>query len=252
MTTETIHNAKIQNWKIFEQNKINMSSFSSKRYGSSVLYTEKKANEIIVFMPEIALAYNKVTERKNLLIVYDETKEYITFVFIDVSSLLNEDSLLKVKIMKDKYVDSNIMKIQEFALYYGVKNRIFDVICNKENCKQLEKIAPFNESEVKKNMNIISDSDTKKIIKNINPFQDKALSFKKTLIAILTIFLPFLLINSVSTNVIEAKQEVIKKSRLELKNNLQSKRKIQEELEKNNYIINSAHFQNLKNKKVLR
>jgi len=248
ISTENIVDAQSQHYKSFEKNRINLGGTAHKTFGARTFFTDTKNKEVIIFIPDLALTYKKMTNRNNILVVFEDKPKSVVFVFADTPNILGAESCLKTEIYKDSFYESNIKQIKETMLFFCGAGRQIDVLCEKKDIEKIKKIPPFGDE----NIYFILPSDAKKIAIKMTRFESNSFKIRKYLIVSAILLLPCFVANSFFVKSIEDKTKAAQVEKMNKEARFYALKAELDTLKKDELYTQAAYYQSLAQKKVLK
>lgn len=252
VSTENIVNAQSAPFEIFKADAIKHRDQLSKTYGKITFFADNPDDKPIIFIPEIARAYSKATQKNNLLIIFDRTEKYTSFVFIDVPVILEKDSGQKIEIENDKFYEKNITKVISLMLFFYGEGRQIDVMCKPGLKDLLFEIEPFTSESVQRNIRFLTAEENQKIIDAMEFVVDKSSLLKRWILSLLIIIAPLYITYTTFETIKTEKHKTLKKEVKTLEDAANIAATAYQETAKNEYYINDKHYKSLLKKKVLK
>lgn len=251
ISTDNVVNAQSSSFEIFKTEAIKHRDQLSKTYGKITFFTEKIDNKPIIFIPEIAKAYSKATQRENLLIIFDRTDKHTSFVFIDTPIILHKDSGQKIEIENDKFYEKNITKVISLMLFFYGEGRQIDVMCKPGLINILFEIEPFTNEKIQRNITFLTPEENQKIIDAMEFVIDKTSLVKRWIFSLFIIITPLYITYTTFETIKEEKHKTLKKEFKTLEEQEIGAASSYKTSAKNEYYVNDAHYKSLLKKKVL-
>ena len=215
-------------------------------FGKSFLLENNEESKI--FLSTYLDKFMQVTKKNNgILILHNCSTTKDSFAIGDLKNITDNNSLIKLEYLKDKYFEDNIHNLHNFIMLFADnENGNYVITDNKTNFLKIIKL--LNIEHLK--FIFINEKDINKINKEIVPFWTKTELIKPIVIISFLCFFIFTIISSTFTYIITEDIENAKIKKIEQQENLTRKNFELDNLKNNEYYKNRDYYESLTVKEI--
>jgi len=232
----------------YSQNKIKYDSkFLNVEYHNKIFLLNKKDKSKILYSSFLFLMREFLNLKDGISLIFDSQQNKEIILLGSLNNPMDSKSLIKLEFEKDKYYEDNISTFSNWLHFSATENTsIYVYSNNKKRFKTI--IKDFNLENFK--FEFLQEEDIRKINNKLKPMFSKEDLFKIYAPGFLILLASFILINLISSQIINNDIAKTEKLKLDKINELTQKTQQLEDLKNEDFFKNKEHYLKLVDKKV--
>lgn len=232
----------------YSQNKIKYDRKYREKHLFGKSFLLENAEESKIFLSTYLDKFMQVTKKNTgILILHNGSIKKDSFAIGDLKNITDNNSLIKLEYVKDKYFEDNIHSLYNFIMLFADnENGNYVITDNQTNFLKIIKLLNIEHMKFV----FINEKDINKINKEVVPFWTKTDLIKPIIFMSFLCFFIFNIINSTFNYIITEDIENAKEKRTEQQENLTRKTLELDNLKNNEYYKNRDYYESLTVKEV--